>query len=221
MTIKTQPEKQPERIEPKRTWASAHPSVVIGLVLAACLIPFINEAIQTDDVLFVWTGQWIQKHPADFFGFNVNWWVSAIPMWATNYNPPLLSYFFAGVASLFGWSEIALHSGCFVIAFIAALGIHSLAKLWSGHPLLAALIAIATPAFLVSSSTLMCDVMALAFWIWALVLWERALACPSPWRFLIAGALAGFGVLTKYSAVDLLPLLFVLAVLRARRPGWW
>src|SRR5207245_2923482 len=113
------------------------------------------------------------------------------------------------------------HSGCFAIAFIAALGIHSLAKLWSGHPLLAALIAIATPAFLVSSSTLMCDVMALAFWIWALVLWERALACPSPWRFLIAGALAGFGVLTKYSAVDLLPLLFVLALLRARRPGWW
>jgi tetratricopeptide (TPR) repeat protein len=205
----------------KKSWISAHPRVVLGVILVACLGPFLNKAIHTDDVLFVWTGQWIQKHPLDFFGFQVNWWMSAIPMWVANYNPPLLSYFLAGVASLFGWTEIVLHLACLVVAFLAVLGIYSLAQKWCQQPLLATLIAMVTPAFLVSSTTLMCDVMMLGFWVWALVLWEQALG-KERWRqFLGAGALAGLAVLTKYSAITLLPLLLVLSLLRTRKPGWW
>ncbi len=188
----------------------------------ACLGPFVNKAIHTDDVLFVWTGQWIQKHPLDFFGCQVNWWSTAIPMWVANYNPPLLSYFLAGVASLFGWSEVVLHLACLVVAFAAAAGIYALAQRWCQRPLLATLIAIFTPAFLVSSTTLMCDVMMLGFWVWSLVFWEQALGKErSGWRFVGAGFLAGLAVLTKYSAIDLLPLLLLLGVLRTRKPGWW
>ncbi len=195
---------------------------MIGIVLVACLGPFINKAVHTDDVLFVWTGQWIQKHPADFFGGPVNWWSTAIPMWMANYNPPLLSYYLAGVAALFGWSESVLHLACLVVAFLTALGVYSLAQMWCHRPLLATLVAIFTPAFLVSSTTLMCDVMMLGFWIWALVLWERALAKERcGWQFIGAGALAGLAVLTKYSAINLLPLLFILGILRTRKPGWW
>jgi tetratricopeptide (TPR) repeat protein len=206
----------------KKSWISAHPRVVIGIILVMCLGPFLNKAIHTDDALFVWTGQWIQKHPADFFGGEVNWWMSALPMWCANYNPPLMSYFLAGVASLFGWNEIALHLACLGVAFLAATGIYSLAQRWCERPLLATLVAIFTPAFLVSSSTLMCDVAMLGFWIWALVLWERALENGrGPWLFVGAGTLAGLAVLTKYSAVVLLPLLPVLSLLRNRKAGWW
>ena len=68
----------------------------------------------------------------------------------------------------------------------------------------------------------MCDVLMLAFWVWALVLWERALGNgQSRWLFVGAGALAGLAVLTKYSAVTLLPLLPVLSLLRTRKSGWW
>jgi len=84
----------------KKSWISGHPRVVIGIVLVVCLGPFLNKAIHADDVLFVWTAEWIQKHPADFFGFKVNWWTSAIPMWVANYNPPLISYVLAGAAFL-------------------------------------------------------------------------------------------------------------------------
>ncbi len=206
----------------KKSWISKHPRVVVGFILVACLGPFFNKAIHTDDVLFVWTGQWIQKHPADFFGCQVNWWMSAIPMWVANYNPPLMSYFLAGAASLFGWNEIVLHLACLAVAFMAALGIYSLAQMWCERPLLTTLAAIFTPAFLVSSSTLMCDVMMLGFWLWALVLWERALANGrSPWLFVAAGVLAGLAVLTKYSAITLLPLLPILSILRTRKLGWW
>ena len=204
------------------SWISRHPRLVIGIILVACLGPFVNKAIHTDDVLFVWTGQWIQKHPLDFFGCQVNWWSTAIPMWMANYNPPLLSYFLAGVACLFGWSEIVLHLACLVVAFATAVGIYALAQMWCQRPLLATVVAIFTPAFLVSSTTLMCDVMMLGFWVWALVFWERALGKEhSGWRFVGAGVLAGLAVLTKYSAINLLPLLLLLGVLRTRKPGWW
>jgi hypothetical protein len=206
----------------KKSWISAHPFVVIGVTLVVCLGPFLNQAIQTDDALFVWTAEWIQKHPADFFGFKVNWWVSAIPMWVANYNPPLMSYFLAGVASLFGWNEIVLHLACLAVAFTAAAGIYALANTWCECPLLATVVAIFTPAFLVSSTTLMCDVLMLSFWIWALVFWERALGSEqSRWQYVGAGMLAGLAVLAKYSAVTLLPLLPVLSILRTRKLGWW
>jgi hypothetical protein len=203
-------------------WFSRHPCLVLGIILIACLAPFVNKAIQTDDALFVWAGQWIQKHPADFFGGTVNWWGSAIPMWSANMNPPLMSYFLAGVASLFGWNEIPLHLACLLAVFAAAAGIYALARMWCEKPLLAAVIAIFTPAFLVSGTTLMCDVLMLSFWIWALVFYERALGNESSrWQFALAGMLAGLAILTKYSAVMLLPLMAVWGVLRARKPGWW
>ncbi len=214
-------ESQPVNL--KKSWISGHPRVVIGVILVACLGPFVNKAIHVDDMFFVWVGEWIQRHPTDFYGFEVNTCNSTIPMWKFNCNPPLMSYFLAGVASLFGWREIVLHLACLAVAFMAAAGIYSLARVWCDRPLLATAIAIFTPAFLVSSTTLMCDVLMLTFWIWALVLWERALTSSEQcrWQFAGAGALAGLAVLTKYSAVILLPLLPVLSLLRTRKLGWW
>ncbi len=195
---------------------------MIGIILAGCLGPFVNKAIHVDDALFVWAGQWIQSHPADFYGSRINWSVTALPMWMVNLNPPLMSGLLAAVATVFGWHEIALHLAGLMIAFMAAAGIYSLAQMWCGRPLLATVAAIFTPVFLVSSSTLMCDVLMLAFWVWALVFWERALARgQNGWAFAGAGALAGLAILSKYSAITLLPLLFLLGVLRKRKAGWW
>ena len=203
---------------------ATHPRIVIGLILAGCLGPFVNKAIHVDDALFVWAGEWIQHHPADFFGSEVNICDTAIPMWKANCNPPLMSCFLAGVASLFGWNEIVLHLACLAVAFTAAMGIYALARKWCGRPLMATMIAIITPVFLVSSTTLMCDVLMLAFWIWSLVVWERALGKErSGWRILLAGVLAGLAVLTKYSAATtLLPVLALLSLLRTRKiEAWW
>ncbi len=206
----------------KESWIATHPRVAIGFILVVCLGPFIDKAVHVDDPLFVWTAQWIQKHPGDFFGFNVNWWFSATPMWVANCNPPFMSYFLAGVGSLFGWNEVILHLGCLAVAFLAAMGIYSLARMWCERPLLATVIAIFTPAFLVSSTTLMCDVLMLTIWVWALVFWERALANERGcWIFIGAGLLAGLAVLTKYSAITLLPLLSILSILQTRKFGWW
>lgn len=200
---------------------SRHPLATIGILLILCLAPFANKAIQTDDALFVWSGQWIQKHPVDFFGGTVNWFGQTIPMWAANQNPPMMSYFLAGTACLFGWHEIGLHLAVLLLAFAAAIGIYVLAGMWCKKPLLATVIAISTPAFLVSSTTLMCDLLLLCFWIWAIVFWERALKPESNrWNFIAAGVLAGLAFLTKYSGVFLLPLLVLAGILRTRKWAW-
>jgi Dolichyl-phosphate-mannose-protein mannosyltransferase len=205
----------------KDSWLSQHPFVVLGIVLIGCLGPFVNKAIQGDDALFVWTGQWIQGHPMDFFGGKTNWWFSTMPMWMANWNPPLMSYFLAAVASIFGWSEIPMHVACIGVAFAAAAGIHSLAKMWCQRPLLATVIAIFTPAFLVSATTLMCDVLMLAFWVWSLAVFVRALETETRWQFALAGVLAGLAILTKYSALMLLPLMAAMGILRKKKTGWW
>jgi tetratricopeptide (TPR) repeat protein len=212
-----------EPVPPKKSWMAMHPRIVIGLILVVCLGPFINKAIHVDDALFVWAGEWIQHHPTDFFGSEVNISNSTIPMWKANCNPPLMSCFLAGVASLFGWDEMVLHLAGLAVAFAAALGIYSLARRWCERPLMATLIGMITPVFLVSSTTLMCDVLMLAFWVWAVVIWERALGdAGRGWWFVVAGVLAGLAVLTKYSAVTLLPVLPLLSLLRARKIGvWW
>ena len=124
---------------------------------------------------------------------------------------------------MFGWNEIVLHLAGLAVAFFGRrLAFIPSPKCGVERPLLATIIAMVTPAFLVSSTTLMCDVLMLTFWIWALVFWERALANEqSRWRFVGAGVLAGLAVLTKYSAVTLLPLFPILGILRTRKLGWW
>jgi hypothetical protein len=144
-------------------------------------------------------------------------------MWVANWNPPLFSYFLAAIGAVLGWSEIALHLGCMLVAIGTALGIYSLAERWCDRPLLATLIAFLTPAFLVSSTMLMSDIMTLGLWVWAVLLWDRASMNHKPdWRqFVVPGALAGLAYLSKYSIVTLLPLLPVISILRSRKLGLW
>jgi hypothetical protein len=202
-------------------WAAKHPLVVIGFLLFTCLAPFLNKAVHIDDPLFVWTAEQIQKHPGNFYGFDVNWTGYTLPMSAENWNPPTTSYFLAGVAALFSWQEIFLHGAMMLVAFAAAAGIFQLARIWCERPLLATLIAMSTPVFLVSATTLMCDVPMLAAWIWVIVFWERGLKNGSSIHFFLSAFLAGLTVLTKYSAITLLPLLPILGVLRKRSFGLW
>jgi len=204
-----------------QTAAEKHPLAVLAVFILAVLGPFLNKAIHIDDTLFVWTAEQILKHPGNFYGFNVNWYGTTDPMAAINCNPPSVSYYLAGVMLLCGKNEMVLHSAMLPVTFAAAAGLFNLAKLWCDRPLLATLIAMLTPVFLVSATTLMCDVPALAVWIWTVVFWERALKSGAAAGYLSAGLLAGLAVLTKYSALTLLPLLPVLALLRLKKMGWW
>ncbi len=53
---------------------SAEREVALACALAfVLLVPFINKAYTIDDPLFLRAAQQIEKHPADFYGFRINW----------------------------------------------------------------------------------------------------------------------------------------------------
>lgn len=204
-----------------RDWLAGHPNWALALATIAVFAPFLAKPFNIDDPLFVWGAGQVQLHPANPFGFDVNWYDTAEPMWSVTENPPLACYFIALVATIFGRSETALHCAFLIPAIAAVLGTHRLAKVFCSRPWLAALATLLTPVFLVSGTTVMCDMLLLAFWIWALVFWVEGLERTDSWRLTFAALLVSLAFLTKYFGICLLPLLAVHGAARMRRRGKW
>lgn len=174
-----------------------------------------------DDPLFIWAAKHISVHPGDPYGFRLNWYGGVTHMSEVTMNPPLACYYLAAAGVILGWSELALHAAFLLPTIAVMAGIYQLARHFCRHPLLASLVSFFTPVFLVSSTTVMCDVLMLAFWVWAILLWVEGLAREQV-RFLIGSAfLITLAVLTKYFAISLVPLLGVFGVLRKRKLGMW
>ena len=187
------------------------------VAVIAALVPFLNKAFHIDDPLFLWMAQQIAHHPGDPYGFAVNWYVSNQPMFSIMQNPPLSSYYIALIASFLGWSEPAIHGAFLVPAIAAVLGTFFLAQRLCNSPLLAALLLLFTPVFLVSATGVMCDVWLLALWVWSIECWMRALERNSAQLLFLASVLAAAAALTKYFGVALVPLLAVYTLVRERR----
>jgi 4-amino-4-deoxy-L-arabinose transferase-like glycosyltransferase len=207
-----------ERTAKRATFIS---QIALVLITAACLIPFSGKAFHIDEPLFLWAAKHIQSHPGDPYGFSVNWYGKAERMSEIMKNPPLNCYFISGVALLAGWSETALHLAFMIPALAVILGTYRLARKFCKRPFLAAILALFSPAFLVSASLVMCDVLMLAFWIWAAVFWVEGTEKDSPWRFVLAAFLIALSALTKYFAISLIPMLALYSGFKYRKSGWW
>src|SRR6478672_6723863 len=188
-----------------------------AIAVIAALAPFLNKAFHIDDPLFLWMAQQIAHHPGDPYGFAVNWYVSNQPMFSIMQNPPLSSYYIALIASFLGWSEPAMHGAFLVPAVAATLGTFFLARRLCDSPLLAALLTLFTPVFLVSATGVMCDVWLLALWVWSVESWLRGLEYNSYRFLLLASILAAAAALTKYFGASLVPLLAAYTLVRDRR----
>jgi hypothetical protein len=194
---------------------------ILSTICILCLIPFLNKAFHIDDPLFVWTAKQIIFHPLDFYGFNVNWYGWEMPISEIAQNPPLASYYIALVAYCFGWSEIVLHTAFLLPACVVVIGTYLLAKDLCERPLLAALISTSTPVFLLSSTTIMCDILMLSFWITSINLWRRGVKTNSNACFVSASFFIAACGLTKYYGISLIPLLFIYSLAENRKFGWW
>ncbi len=199
---------------------SSREALFAVLVTLICLLPFIDKAFHIDDPQFLWAAEQIQRDPLDFYGFDVNWQGVMRPMFEGNKNPPLLSFYLAGATALLGWSEVAVHLAMLLPAAMLALGIYWLAAALSCRPLEATLLAMLSPLILISSTTVMSDVLMLALWCGGLGLWIQGLERPSLARLLAAAVLLGLCSLTKYFGLAALPLAALYAAL-TRRAGSW
>jgi 4-amino-4-deoxy-L-arabinose transferase-like glycosyltransferase len=187
----------------ERRWALA----ILAAVTVACLAPFLNKAYCIDDPLFLWAGRHIQSHPLDFFGFEVNWAGFVEPMYENTKNPPFGCFYIALAAALVGWSEPALHAAFLLPAIGTIWGTWYVARRLCGQPVAAALAALATPVFLVSSTNVMCDTLALCGYVWAIAFWLTGLTSNKLGWLVISSILVAVSTLTKYFGVSLIPLL--------------
>ena len=206
---------------PSIPWVVRYPRLILVTFTLACLLPFAGKAFHIDDSLFVWAGRHMQTHWWDPYGFDVNWYGWSMPMHEVTKNPPLACAYIALIGSIFGENEFAFHLGFFVQAIAAVLGTYELARRLCNRPFQAALAALFTPVFLVSSTTVMCDVLMVALWVWAVVVWMRGLESNQPRTLALAGLLAGTCVMAKYFGISLILLLLAYSLARKRRAGWW
>ena len=202
-------------------WLLSRPRLVLILAVLAALGPFLNKPFNIDDPLFLWAARQIQHHPLNPYGFEVNWYGFPMPMWEVTKNPPLACYFLALAAAALGWSEVALHAACLLPAVAVILGTYRLALRWSRQPLLAACLTLFTPVYLVSATAVMCDVLMLAFMVWAVVLWIDGLENDDSWRLAGSAVLIALAALSKYFGASLVPLLFIHGLTVRRRVGHW
>ena len=223
------------------------PALVVSFLFPLLAgLPFLQKPFHIDDPLFVWAAQHITQDPLNFYGFHVNWYGYLMPMHEATQNPPLFSYMLAPVGRALGWHERPFHLVVLGFAGMAGLIGYLIAQRWTRYPLAAALFASASPAVLVSSTTVMCDIPMYALWLASVYLWLRGLETlglsfydlrsyaqssvqppPAPVRthaavyFLFSGLCTICAVLTKYVALSLFPLLALLTVLHGRRALPW
>ena len=195
--------------------------VLLSAAVLACLVPFSGKAFNIDDTLFIYVARQITQHPLDPFGFKVNWFTNAVPMATETKNPPLASYYLAAAARFVGWSERALHFAFLLPALAVVLGTYRLALRFTNSPLLAATATLLTPAFLVSATSVMCDTMMLALWLWAIIFWIEGFEPQRPIYLIVSVLLITLCALTKYYGIALILLLAAYSLARQRRVGSW
>ncbi len=183
--------------------------IIIALFVLALRLPFLNQAVQGDDVYYLAEAQHAlidPLHPnhtlAPFLGRMVD--MRGQP------HPPLDAWSLALLLVLFNdVREIPFHTAYIIFSLIAAFSAWSLARRFSPHPLLATLLFLVTPAFVVNGNSFESDVPFLAFWLLAMALYVAAVDQRS--SALLAGSCIAMGLaaLGAAQAIFLVPILFL------------
>ena len=200
---------------------AANPRLIVALACLLLLVPFVSKPLHIDDPTYVWAAEHILEQPLDPYGFAVNWGSTVEPMPDAMKNPPLVCYYLAAAMTLLGRSEQALHIAMLLPAVGVILGTYQLAKELGSRPVLAAAATLATPVFLLSATTVMCDVAMVCAYVWAAWFWVRGMKTDRIGMLAVGALLIAVSTLTKYFGVTLFPLLIAYGVMVKRRPGVW
>lgn len=198
-------------------WKWRLPLIVAVVLLLR--IPFLNQAIQGDDVYYLAGAQHAQIEPLHPNHFQYVFRDIPVDMRGHSH-PPLNVWFLALLLATFGEiREIPFHAAYILFSLIAALSMWHLAQRFSPHPVWAALLFLAVPSFVINGTSLESDVPFLAFWMASMALAVHAF---SPVRFFLFAVSLILASLTAFQAMFLTPILAVYVWLyaRERRDLW-
>ena len=188
---------------------------LLGLVLLLRL-PFLNQAIQGDDPIYLAEAQHAlidPLHPNNtryvFLGLDVDL--------RGHSHPPGNAWPLAALLLLFGdVKEIPFHAAYMVFSLIAVWSTWSLAQRFTDKPVWATLLFLAVPAFLVNGTSLESDLPFLAFFLASIAL-TSAGGRPGGLRYSAAALAMAAAAMMSYQAIFLVPILAVHAWMFHRR----
>jgi len=201
------------------TWRSC--ALVLGLALMV-RVPFLSQPVQGDDVYYLAAAEHAQIDPLHpnhasyvFLGKTVT--MRGHP------HPPLNGWFLGGLLALLSdIREVPFHAAYISFSLIAVFSMWMLAGQFSPRPLLATLLFIATPAFLVNGNSLESDLPFLAFWMAAVAGFVRAVDRRSP-AWLAASAFSmALSAMAAFQSIFLVPILafYLWKHGRGWKPAW-
>jgi hypothetical protein len=183
--------------------------LIVALFVLALRLPFLNQAIQGDDVYYLAEAQHAQIEPLHpkhvqyaFMGLMVD--MRGQP------HPPLNAWFLALLLATFkDVSEIPFHAAYILFSLIAAFSALALARRFSSHSIAATMMFMATPAFVINGNSLESDLPFTAFWLLAIALYVQAVDRRSPGLLATSSIAMGLAALAAYQAVFLVSILFL------------
>jgi 4-amino-4-deoxy-L-arabinose transferase-like glycosyltransferase len=145
------------------------------LFALALRLPFLNQAIQGDDVYYLYGAQHAQIDPLHPMHARYVFLGQMVDM-RGHPHPPLNAWYLGLLLAVFkDVSEIPFHAAYILFSLIAALSALSLAQRFSPYPLTATLLFLATPAFVINGNSLKADLPFVAFFLLATALFVGAL----------------------------------------------
>ncbi|HTR37172.1 MAG TPA: glycosyltransferase family 39 protein [Bryobacteraceae bacterium] len=183
--------------------------IVVALAVLALRVPFLNQAMQGDDVLYLTEAEHAQIEPLHPKHTDYVFMGREIDMRGQSH-PPLNAWVLAVLLAAFrDIREIPFHAAYILFSLMAAFSALALARRFSPHPLLATLLFIATPVFVINGTSLEADVPFAALWLAATALYIWAVDHRST-RVLAASVLAmALAGICAYQSVLLTPILFL------------
>jgi hypothetical protein len=190
------------------------PWLILALVLLLRL-PFLNQAVQGDDPVYLAEASHALIEPLHPDHTTYVFRGQTVDLRGLTH-PPMDGWILAGLLAIFGGvREIPFHAAYLSFSLVAAAAMWSLARRFSADPLWATLLFLAVPVFVVNGTSFETDVPFAAFWMAAI-----ALFCAG--RLLPAALAMTLASLTGYQAVVLIPILAVYCRLyRRRAPAEW
>ncbi len=198
--------------------------LLLALVLATTL-PFIHRAYFVDDYYHMLMAKGLLSHPLRPYDFksddagigNVGWERGQRPRMV---NPPLFHFCMAGAMLFVGDAVWKLRAFSLIFSLVALACTYFLGKRIVRRPLAATVLMALTPAYWLTSYSLLIDSGLIAFFMLALLLFVRAQEKKSLVEALVSGFLMGLTILVKYFGVLIVPLAFVWQVLDPDRRRW-
>jgi hypothetical protein len=181
--------------------------LLIALLAVAIRLPFLNQPVQGDDPYYLYGAEHAQIEPLHPNHARYLFQGDLVDM-RGHPHPPLNSWILGALLAEAGdIREVPFHLAYAVFSLMAALAMYALARRFCDRPLLAALLFLAVPAFVVNGTSLEADLPLLAFWMGSVAFFVYALEEHSLAALAAATLCAALAGLAAYQAVFLAPVL--------------